>query len=44
LKRFLKWTAISILGIIVVAALVITGLSEYRLRQKFDIPATPIAF
>ena len=43
MKRFLKWTAISILGIIVVAALAITGLSEYRLRQKFDIPATPIA-
>ena len=43
MKRFLKWTAVSILGIIVVAALAITGLSEYRLRQKFDIPATPVA-
>ena len=43
MKRFLKWTAVSILGIFVVAALAITGLSEYRLRQKFDIPATPVA-
>jgi cytochrome c553 len=43
LKRVLKWTALSILGIVVVAALAILGLSEYRLRQKFDVPATPVA-
>jgi mono/diheme cytochrome c family protein len=41
-KRFLKWTAISILGIIVVAALAVLVVSEYRLRQKFDIAAAPI--
>ena len=43
MKRFLKWTAISILGITVVAALVIFGVSEYRLRRTFDVAATPIA-
>ena len=43
MKRFLKWTAISLVAIVVVAALAILGVSEYRLRQKFDIPATEIA-
>ena len=43
MKRFLKWTAVSILGIVVLAALAVFAVSEYRLRQKFDIAATPIA-
>ncbi len=42
MKRFLKWTAVSILGIVVVATLAILGVSEYRFRETFDVPATPI--
>jgi mono/diheme cytochrome c family protein len=42
-KRFLKWTAISVLSIVVVAGLAVLGVSEYRLRTKYDVAATPIA-
>jgi mono/diheme cytochrome c family protein len=41
-KRFLKWTAISVLAIVVLAALAVLGVSEYRLRKKYDVAATPI--
>lgn len=43
MKRILKWTAISVLAIVVIAALAVLGVSEYRLREKFNIAATPIA-
>ena len=43
LKRIVKWVAISIMGIVAVAVVAIIGVSEYRLRQTFDIPATPVA-
>jgi cytochrome c553 len=33
----------SVLGIVALAVLVILGVSEYRLRQKFDIAATDVA-
>jgi len=42
MKRFLKWTAISVLAIVVLAALAVLGVSEYRLRKKYDVAATPI--
>jgi len=41
-KRFLKWTAIVLGSVVVVALAVIYGVSEYRLRQTFDIPAASI--
>lgn len=43
MKRILKWTAFVLASIVVVALLAIYGVSEYRLRQKFDIAATPIS-
>jgi mono/diheme cytochrome c family protein len=42
-KRFLKWTGIGLGSLITVALLVIYGVSEYRLRQRYDIAAAPIA-
>ena len=42
MKRIAKWLAIGLGSIMAVALLVIYGVSEYRLRQTFDIPATPI--
>ena len=42
MKRFLKWTAISVIAIVVLAALAVLGVSEYRLRKKYDVAATPI--
>jgi len=41
-KRIAKWLAIGLGSIMALALLVIYGVSEYRLRQTFDIPATPI--
>jgi cytochrome c553 len=41
-KRVLKWTAIGLVSIVVLALLVVYGVSEYRLRQTFDIATTPI--
>jgi len=43
MKRILKWTAITVVSIVAVLLIVIYAGSEYRLRQKFDIAATPIA-
>src|SRR4030095_2776779 len=37
MKRFLKWTAIVLCTVVVVALVVIYGVSEYRLRQTFDV-------
>ena len=42
MKRFLKWTAIGLCSVVVVALAIIYGVSEYRLGQTFDIAATPI--
>ena len=42
MKRILKWTAITVVSIVAVLLIVIYAGSEYRLRQKFDIAATPI--
>jgi mono/diheme cytochrome c family protein len=41
-KRVVKWTAIVLASIVVVALIAIYGVSEYRLRQTFDIAAAPI--
>jgi mono/diheme cytochrome c family protein len=41
-KRVLKWTTIGLVSIVVLALIVVYGVSEYRLRQTFDIAATPI--
>lgn len=43
MKRFFKWTAIGLGSLVAVALLLIYGVSEYRLRQRFDIVAAPIA-
>lgn len=43
MKRALKWAAIALVSIVVVATVVVYGLSEMRLRQTFDIAATPVA-
>ena len=42
MKRALRWTAIGLVSIAVLAFIVVYGVSEYRLRQTFDIAATPI--
>jgi mono/diheme cytochrome c family protein len=42
MKRMLKWTAITVASIVAVLLIVIYAGSEYRLRQKFEIAATPI--
>jgi cytochrome c553 len=42
MKRILKWTAITVVSIVAVLFIVIYAGSEYRLRQKFDIAATPV--
>lgn len=42
MKRVLRWTAIGLVSILVLAFLVVYGVSEYRLRQTFDVAATPI--
>ena len=42
MKRILKWTAITVVSIVAVLLIVIYAGSEYRLRQKFEIAATPI--
>ena len=42
MKRVLRWTAIGLVSIVVLACLVVYGGSEYRRRQTFDIAATPI--
>ena len=43
MKRALKWAGIVIGSLVVAVVVVIFGVSEYRLRQTFDIAATPIA-
>lgn len=42
MKRFLKWTAISLGSLIAVLLVVIYGVSEIKLRQRYDVAATPI--
>ena len=42
MKRILKWTGITIVSVVAVLLIVIYAVSEYRLRQKFEIAATPI--
>jgi len=42
-KRFLKWTAIGLGSLVAVALVVIYGVSEYRLRHRFDIAAASVA-
>jgi mono/diheme cytochrome c family protein len=41
-RRVLKWVAVTIASIVVVAAIAVYGLSEYQLRRRFDIAATPV--
>jgi len=41
-KRVLKWIGITLGTLVIVACVAIYGVSEYRLRQTFDIAATPI--
>jgi hypothetical protein len=41
MKRVLKWTAIVLLSIVGLAAVAIYGVSEMRLRHRFDIAAGP---
>jgi mono/diheme cytochrome c family protein len=42
MKRILKWTGIAVVSIVAVLLIVIYAGSEYRLREKFEIAATPI--
>ena len=42
MKRILKWTGLTVGSIVAVLLIVIYAGSEYRLRQKFEIAATPI--
>jgi len=42
MKRILKWTGITIISMVAVLLIIIFAGSEYRLRQKFEIAATPI--
>ena len=43
MKRILKWTAATIAAVLVVVLIAVFALSEYRLRETFDIAAAPIA-
>ena len=42
MKRFLKWTAIGLGSLVSVALIAIYGLSEYQLRRRYDVAASPI--
>ncbi len=42
MKRVLKWIGITVGALVIAACVAIYGVSEYRLRQRFDIAATPI--
>ena len=42
MKRVLKWTAIVLVSIVGLAAVAIYGVSEMRLRHRFDIAAAPV--
>ena len=42
MKRVLKWAAIVLVSIVVIAAVAIYGVSEMRLRHQFDIAASPV--
>jgi mono/diheme cytochrome c family protein len=42
-KRFFKWTAVTIVSIVAVLLIFIYAGGEYRLRQTFAIAATPVA-
>jgi mono/diheme cytochrome c family protein len=41
-KRVLKWVGIGLGTLVVVAVLTIFGVSEYRLRETFDLVAVPL--
>jgi len=41
-KRVLKWVGITVITLVVAVCVVVYAVSEYRLRQTFDIAATPI--
>jgi mono/diheme cytochrome c family protein len=41
-KRAFKWIGIALGALVVAVLLIVFGVSEYRLRQTFDIAATPI--
>ena len=43
MKRFLKWTGIALGSLIALVLIAIYGLSEYQLRRRYDVAATPIA-
>jgi mono/diheme cytochrome c family protein len=42
MKRVLKWAAIVLVSIVVVAAVAVYGISEMKLRQTFDVALTPV--
>lgn len=42
MKRALKWIGIAVGAIVIVALLVIFGVSEYRWRETFDVPAAQV--
>ena len=42
MKRAFKWIGIALGALVVAVLLIVFGVSEYRLRQTFDIAATPI--
>jgi len=41
-RRVLKWVAVTIVSIVVIAAIAVYGLSEYQLRRRFDVAAAPV--
>jgi mono/diheme cytochrome c family protein len=41
-KRVLKWIGITLGALVILAGVAIYGVSEYRMRQTFDIAAAPI--
>ena len=43
MKRVLKWIGITLGTLVIVACVAIYGVSEYRLRETFDISAAPIS-
>ena len=42
MKRVLKWVAIVVVSIVVLATAAVYGVSEMKLRQTFDIAAAPV--
>ena len=43
MKRAFKWIGIALGALVVAVFLIVFGVSEYRMRQTFDIAAAPIA-